>query len=321
MRINTGCIRGIIMTIKNISLMDVVADATLLERKKKKKKKRKGTRSYKNSKGIRKGTGGLDDGWYSGGAPSGSSGFSGGVGESLISELFAGMQPSGMSGTVNSAVAMNKSYQEPDKDPGMTTYPSENPEAWHEEEPERQVNKVDQARQIFQAMFNQTGMTRADIINAFVTDVGVTDSTGVSYYTRFLDEFGVNTDKEAEDNLGQGTGMGEIEQGGTSSETPETPPIEKPEMEDPADPDRAGIIRTVDNAHLVYKRQSEDGTYHELWIYNLYDTTHDELEIRRDILAGTDIPVNKTFSPDGTQKYAISTMGNAQMIEVSGLPN
>jgi len=301
---------------ERISLKDFIVNDVLLEKKKKKKRK-----SYKNSKGIKKGTGGLDNGWYTDGAQGVSSGASVGVGESLISELFAGMQPSGMSGTVNSAVAMNKSFIEPEKDPGMTTYPSENPEAWAEEEPERKINKVDQARQLFQSMYNQKGIRRADIINSFVRDIGVTDSTGVSYYTRFLDEFGLNTDKEVEDNIGQGSGMGEIEGGSGGSMTPETPSIETPDPEELDQTDRAGIIRTVDNAHLVYKRQSEDGTYHELWIYNISDTTHDELEIRRDILAGTDIPINRTFSPDGTQKYTITTMGNAQLLQLTGLPN
>lgn len=305
------------MIADRLTLANFIKDETLFEKKKKKKKKKK---TYKGSKGIRKGTGGLDDGWYSGGGPDGSSG-GGGMGESLISEIFAGISTGAFTPGVLSTVP-NVST-DPDKDPGMTTYPSENPGAAGEEEVEMQVNKVDQARQIFQATFNRPNATRAEIINSFMKDVGVTNSTAVSYYTRFLDEFGVSSDG-GDEALGQGTGMGgmgDANTQGSGTETPQEAPPEKPEMEDSADPDRAGIIRTVDNAHLVYKRQSEDGTYEELWVYNLHNSTHDELEIRRDILAGTDIPVKKTKSPDGAQQYYVTTMGNAQMMNIRGLPN
>jgi len=33
------------------------------------------------------------------------------------------------------------------------------------------------------------------------------------------------------------------------------------------DPDRQGSIRTVPDAHLVYKRKNENNLYDELWIY------------------------------------------------------
>ncbi len=87
------------------------------------------------------------------------------------------------------------------------------------------------------------------------------------------------------------------------------------------DPDMAGIIRMVKKAHLVYKRQTEEGTFEELWIYNIYNASNDELDIRRSILAGTDIPPKKTRSPDGQQTYSVTTMGNAQMVKISGLSN
>lgn len=87
------------------------------------------------------------------------------------------------------------------------------------------------------------------------------------------------------------------------------------------DPDRQGLIRVVPNAHLVYKRTSEDGTFEELWIYNIYDSFDDELEVRRAILAGTDIPQNKMASPDGSQRYEIWTAGNGQLLHITGLPS
>jgi len=313
------------MVSEKLTLLKFIEEP-LLEKKKKKKKKKKS----KKPDGIRKGSGGLDSGWYSHGAAHGSSGMStvgdgggGGMGESLITELLAGITPASYSANVFSTTP-NVS-KDLDKDPGMTTYPSENPEAHpNEEEAELQVNKVDQARQLFQSMISQPNATRADIINAFMKDVGVTNSTGVSYYTRFMKEAGLSGDKDDEGNdLGQGTGMGDIEgqASGNAEETPMMPPEDSPEVEDPEDNSRAGVIRTVDDAHLVYKRASEDGTFKELWIYNLHDSAHDELKIRRAILAGTDIPPKKTKSADGAQKYTISTMGNAQMLEITGLNN
>lgn len=86
------------------------------------------------------------------------------------------------------------------------------------------------------------------------------------------------------------------------------------------DPDKQGVIRTVKNAHLVYKRQSGEGGFEELWIYNV-GTLKDELEVRKAILAGTDIPVNRTSSPDGAQQYSIWSAGNAEMVHITGLQN
>lgn len=85
-------------------------------------------------------------------------------------------------------------------------------------------------------------------------------------------------------------------------------------------PDRQGLIRKVKGAHLVYKRETETGSFEELWIYNL-GTLKDELEIRKAIIAGTDIPVNNHRSPDGTQEYSMWSAGNAEMILITGLPN
>jgi hypothetical protein len=86
------------------------------------------------------------------------------------------------------------------------------------------------------------------------------------------------------------------------------------------DPDRQGLVRTVKGAHLVYKREGEDGTYEELWIYNV-TTLQDEMIVRRAILAGTDIPINKPSSPDGAQQYKMWSIGNAEMLLITGLPN
>lgn len=86
------------------------------------------------------------------------------------------------------------------------------------------------------------------------------------------------------------------------------------------DPDKQGLIRKVPKAHLVYKRQTEEGQYEELWIYNS-SQIKDEMEIRKSILAATDIPVTKTTSPDGQQSYELWTAGNIEMVLIRGLPN
>lgn len=86
------------------------------------------------------------------------------------------------------------------------------------------------------------------------------------------------------------------------------------------DPDKQGVIRTVSQAHLIYKRQTDDGSYTELWIYSM-GSMKDELKTRKAILAGTDIEAGTTTSPDGTQEYTTWAAGNAELIQITGLPN
>ena len=81
------------------------------------------------------------------------------------------------------------------------------------------------------------------------------------------------------------------------------------------------MIRVVPGAHLVFKRSDEEGTFDELWIYNVGEEFDQELQIRRAILSGTDIPNNKMSSPDGEQSYEMWTAGNAQLIHIKGLPS
>lgn len=85
------------------------------------------------------------------------------------------------------------------------------------------------------------------------------------------------------------------------------------------DPNRQGLVRTVRGAHLVYKREVDNG-FEELWIYNV-TTLQDEMIVRKAILAGTDIPPNKSSSPDGSQTYKVWSAGNAEMLLVTGLQN
>lgn len=90
---------------------------------------------------------------------------------------------------------------------------------------------------------------------------------------------------------------------------------------EPQDPERMGDIRTVKGAHLVYKRQESDGSFKELWMYNVGEHINDAISIKRAILAGTDIPDGKLRSEDGKQMYQLVTMGNAQMLSIEGLSN
>jgi hypothetical protein len=91
--------------------------------------------------------------------------------------------------------------------------------------------------------------------------------------------------------------------------------------EDEPDENHMGTIRAVKGAHLVYKRQAGDGTFSELWTYNIGEHVNDAIAIKKAIVAGTDIPENKLRSDDGTQSYELVTMGNAQLLKITGLPN
>ena len=118
------------------------------------------------------------------------------------------------------------------------------------------------------------------------------------------DEFAVDEEPVEGDLVGDEETMGE------------EPAMEEPS--EPEDPNRQGMIRTVKGAHLVYKREVEDGTYEELWQYNT-STLRDEITVRKAILAGTDIPVNKAQSPDGSQSFETWAAGNAELMLIRGL--
>ena len=90
--------------------------------------------------------------------------------------------------------------------------------------------------------------------------------------------------------------------------------------QEPTDPNHAGIIRNVTGAHLIYKRESSDGTYEEMWIFNSGEFRKD-IEIKKAIIAGTDIPSHSTKSPDGSQELKMWSAGNADIIVLTGLAN
>lgn len=85
------------------------------------------------------------------------------------------------------------------------------------------------------------------------------------------------------------------------------------------DPNRAGVIRKVDGAHLVYKREQQDGTYEEMWIFNTSNIKQ-TMKIRSAILSGTDVKHGQSQSDDGSQNVSTWSVGNADILVISGLP-
>lgn len=91
--------------------------------------------------------------------------------------------------------------------------------------------------------------------------------------------------------------------------------------EEEGDENFQGNIRSVRGANLVYKRGSEDGTFEELWIYNITKNRKRDQLIRTAIFAGTDIDPHTAESRDGSQEAEVSTLGNVQFLRISGLVN
>lgn len=92
------------------------------------------------------------------------------------------------------------------------------------------------------------------------------------------------------------------------------------ESEEDEDPNKAGLIRSVRGAYLVYKRVTETNNYEELWVYNSKDV-HYQTKIRNSILAGTDVDPSTLMSPNGEQRANIWGKGNIQYLHITGLPN
>lgn len=173
------------------------------------------------------------------------------------------------------------------------------------------------AKILFQQLMNRPDISRDEIIQEFTSTLDVTEETAITYYEDLAKEFGFNQDSG---DVEAGSQMGDKEE--PVADLPADTEMELSQEEvDDQEPNAQGIIRTVANAHLVYKRQMEDGSFEELWVYNLGDGINDALEIRRDILNGTDIPRGHTRSENGQQAYSLQTMGNAQLLHLTGLSN
>lgn len=84
----------------------------------------------------------------------------------------------------------------------------------------------------------------------------------------------------------------------------------------------SGLIRSVDDAHLVYKRKNSTDRYDELWMYFLkHDNKFQDFKLKKNILAGTDIPSNAQSSADGVQTYELWYVGNIGFLHVINLPH
>ena len=187
-----------------------------------------------------------------------------------------------------------------------------------EQESQAGVSKKNKARNLFKIMIQRKGMQRDEIVKAFQQKIGTTESTAITYFEKFAKEFGFKPEEKDSD-----SGMSASPDDSLSSSSPADDVELKIDLDDEDLMDeepREAVIRTVPNAHLVFKRADANGTYTELWIYNVNKAIKDSLVIQRNILAGTEIPANKTKSEDNSQSYKLITMGNAQMMLIKGLP-
>lgn len=208
------------------------------------------------------------------------------------------------------------------------------------------MQKIDIARRILPGLLNNPNLSRAEIISRLEDAAQVTHSTAVSYYERIARELGhTNKDRKGSAIQRQGGDIDntmQIAKSGTASSASTSfqrsfgsvnntssqfgsnmNSSAPPELQgmDSDDPNKIGIVRHVDGAHLVFKRQTSNGTFEELWIYKLGDEVTSSDKIKQAIVAGTDIPRDKMQSPDGSQKYEVTTMGDAQYVKITGLPN
>jgi hypothetical protein len=91
--------------------------------------------------------------------------------------------------------------------------------------------------------------------------------------------------------------------------------------EESQDQNYQGNVRSIPGAFLVYKREAEDSTFEELWLYNVGKDIKHEMKLRRAILDGTDISPQTGRSKDNTQTAKLTSLGNVQFLNLFGLPN
>lgn len=86
-------------------------------------------------------------------------------------------------------------------------------------------------------------------------------------------------------------------------------------------PKYEGTVRAVKGAYLVSRKEQADETFTEIWIYNVGKDFDSESNVRKAILAGTDVDPTKNVSEDGTQEAVLKSIGNVQFLTVTGLPS
>lgn len=208
-----------------------------------------------------------------------------------------------------------------------------------EDAPKDRKTGFEIAENIFKSMMNNKNVDRDAILSAFERVADITRSTAMTYFERLVKKYNKdipneldsvehsdndNTDDSKQTQFGS-RGGSDIDDNDDHTETLHSGVVS--DIDDIVSDvreyrkDRDGIIRKIDGARLVYKRRMDDGKFEELWIYNIGNTFNTELGIRKKILSGTDIPKGETETEDGGQYYTISTMGNAQLINIFGLSN
>jgi hypothetical protein len=130
------------------------------------------------------------------------------------------------------------------------------------------------------------------------------------------DEKSINSDNKDEKDIKQDEKT--TDEGDDKKSSDDKKDDEKNKKENP---DKQGVLRKIQNAHLIYKRQDIDGTYTELWAYDIQKGLKDEFNIRNAILNGTDIDHKTGSSPDNVQRYELWTSVPRQFMQITGLPN
>jgi hypothetical protein len=94
---------------------------------------------------------------------------------------------------------------------------------------------------------------------------------------------------------------------------------ESSDEEEDLGPKYEGVVRAVKGAYLVSRKEQADETFTEVWIYNVGKDFDCESNVRKAILAGTDIDPTKNVSEDKSQEAVLKTVGNVQFLTITGL--
>ena len=196
-------------------------------------------------------------------------------------------------------------------------------------------NKKDQARRMIKPMIIRGTYSQEDILKRMQQRLDIAPATSDTYYHMIVKELNLQdrSTPEEDDKDENENDLPNVDDG-----EPDSVMLPDIEFDDDGNavkgnfelgdneyalqdnPAKRGIVRRIENAHLVYKRMNSSGMFDELWIFNISDEMSNALEIKRAILAGTDIPFRQTTSPDGTQSYKMTTLGDVQFIEINNLP-
>lgn len=151
-------------------------------------------------------------------------------------------------------------------------------------------------------------------------DSGIWDNVDTSEFGEDDVEYDPSDrDHDEEDDILNGP---DYEPQDTQEEVEDDDPVEDELLDaTPEDPNFDGNIRTVKGACLVYKRLNNSNMYEELWVFTKPSTVKEQADIRRAILAGTDIDLHSGRSEDGSQGARTKAVGNTVFIEITGLPN